>query len=515
MTEYKQLGKYKILNELGEGGFGIVYHAYDTILQRDVALKVLRTRSLSSPQDVKRFTTEAQSAARLDHPNLVKIYDYGEWERRYYLVMQYLPQGTLAQYIQKKGALALSEALPIIKQIASGLEYAHSQNIVHRDVKPSNILFDPHGNAVLTDFGLVKELQSSRDDSTTKTVGTLAYIAPEIWDRKPVTPATDVYALACIVFEMLTGEILFKGDSEAEIMRRHFAERDETHPLRWSPHIPQSIMSVLFKALDIKPEERYSTVSQFWAALSDAAEYAYPKSQSEQYAPSYPETNEVPRVFWRSRKFQIAAIGIFLAVIFLLIKFSDSPGTPTTPSVDTTTVMTPSSVFTEVPLLQATSAPQILPTVVRTTPPMNLPTVSTIETTPTTIIHSPGVTKTITVRAGQGIYSVCQEHCPDLGTWLDLYAQEVVELNSLESITTALHVDQSLIMPACPILFMVDYGDTIYEVSRRYCRSQGVDIEPLIYEYAQNVAKVNRLEWSDDHVDLSADQLIKMLPCEP
>ena len=225
MTETRYLGKYEILEELGRGGFGMVYKARDAVLDRVVAVKVLHPNLVNDLSFVSRFRNEARLAAQLDHPNIVPVYDFGESEGLYYIVMAYMPGGSLKELLQKEGALPEEKALAILNQVADGLSYAHRKGIIHRDLKPGNILFDEMGEARVSDLGFAKLLHSDSSASLTMSggvVGTPAYMAPEIWKGLPATPAVDVYSSACIFVEMLTGKPLFDGDSTPVIMLKHF-----------------------------------------------------------------------------------------------------------------------------------------------------------------------------------------------------------------------------------------------------------------------------------------------------
>jgi len=228
----KMLGKYELLEELGRGGFGTVYHARYTSLEVERAVKILHAVLVASPEFIERFRREAKVSARLDHPNIVPVYEFGEQEGAYYLVMKYLPGGSLKDVLAKAGPLPFVRAVEITRQIAGALEYAYAQpeKLIHRDIKPGNILFEADGPAGkggaarLADFGFAKALAGDDSSSLSASggmIGTPPYMAPEIWRHKEFTPATDVYSLACVFYEMITGKVLFKGDSPADIMTMH------------------------------------------------------------------------------------------------------------------------------------------------------------------------------------------------------------------------------------------------------------------------------------------------------
>ena len=206
-----QFGKYQILEELGRGGFGIVYHAFDTVLEVERAIKELYPNLVNDPSFVSRFRQEARIAAKLDHPNLVSVHDFGQIGGKYYLAMGYMPEGSLKDLIKREGKLVPKRALEILEQVGAGLSYAHSQGVIHRDLKPGNILFDGKGQARVSDLGFARVMNVGSSQSLSVSgglVGTPVYMAPETWRNKPATPQTDIYSLGCILYEMLTGAVL-------------------------------------------------------------------------------------------------------------------------------------------------------------------------------------------------------------------------------------------------------------------------------------------------------------------
>ena len=224
MTNQQHLGKYEILEEIGRGANAVVYKARHTALERVDALKVMRPGLLWEEEGVQRFLREARAAASLDHPHIVPIYDVGEEQGTYYIAMKYLPGRTVDQLVKDHGPLPVDEALDIALQVADALAYAHQRGFVHRDIKPGNIIVDERGHATLTDFGLAKGLEWASMTSATGVVGTPAYIPPELWEGKKATPASDVYSLGCVLWEMLAGRTLFEGDTPPAVMRGHLME---------------------------------------------------------------------------------------------------------------------------------------------------------------------------------------------------------------------------------------------------------------------------------------------------
>ncbi|MCB0163806.1 MAG: protein kinase [Anaerolineae bacterium] len=264
----EKVGRYEILEELGQGGFAVVHRGRDTILDRPVALKELKPILLGDAEWVQRFHREAKTIARLDHPRIVPIYDIYELEQRLFIIMRLVEGPSLEELIAAKQQLAWSEAFEIFSGVAEGLAYAHSQNILHRDLKPANILLDPKQGAMLSDFGLAKlTSESSMSLSASGTiVGTPHYIAPEIWEGKKNTVQADIYALGCVLYEALTGEKIFKGDTPPAVMMAHFTPL--SLPQTWPDAVPAGITEVLAKALARNPDDRYRSATELAAALA-------------------------------------------------------------------------------------------------------------------------------------------------------------------------------------------------------------------------------------------------------
>jgi formylglycine-generating enzyme required for sulfatase activity len=267
-----QLGKYKLFEQLGRGGYGTVYRALDTILNVERAVKVLHPALCADPEFIERFRREAQLAARLEHPHILPVYDLGESGGSVFLAMKYMPSGSLKDLLAREHHLPFARALEITRQIADALEYAHHQpeQLIHRDVKPGNILFEKDGSARLTDFGFAKALMSADSASLSASgamLGTPAYMPPEMWMGQVASPATDVYSLACVTYEILTGASLFGGDSPPPlVMKRHFDPL--TLPAGWPQDVPFGIAPLLEKALAKEPDARCSGPSEFANALA-------------------------------------------------------------------------------------------------------------------------------------------------------------------------------------------------------------------------------------------------------
>ncbi len=261
------VGRYQIVEEIGSGGFSNVYRAHDPVLDRAVALKVMRPFLMSEPEFVVRFQREAKTAANLDHPNIVPIYDHGEADGWLYIVMKLMDDGSLAIPLAE-GRLPWPQVVALTNEIAAALDYAHEHGLVHRDIKPENVLLDARGQAQVCDFGVVKALEQSTTTLTMSggILGSPAYIAPEIWNGKPPTGAADIYALACLVFEMVTGRKLYDAPTPPAAMALHFRPRQ--YPESWPENTPPGLEAVLDRALARDPAERYPTATTLADALA-------------------------------------------------------------------------------------------------------------------------------------------------------------------------------------------------------------------------------------------------------
>jgi serine/threonine protein kinase len=264
----EKLGRYEILEEIGRGGFAIVYRARDTELDRLVALKELKPVLLQDADWVRRFRREARAIAHLDHPRIVPVYDVAEINGRLFIIMRLVGGPSLEDLIATQGPLPWSEVVSITTAVAEGLDYAHGQGVLHRDLKPANILIDPERGPMLTDFGLAKLAGESSTSVTAGggVVGTPNYIAPEVWESEGSTPQTDIYALGCVVYEMLRGEKVFKGETTPAVMMAHF--KPLRLPQDWPEGIPAGVIQVFKIALAAKPQQRYTTAGKLAQALA-------------------------------------------------------------------------------------------------------------------------------------------------------------------------------------------------------------------------------------------------------
>lgn len=264
-------GRYKIMDMIGGGGMANVYLAHDMILDRDVAVKMLRLDFVNDEEFIRRFHREAHSATSLAHPNIVNIYDVGEEGDIYYIVMEYVAGDTLKQYIQKHSPVKIETAIDIMRQLTSGISHAHQNNIVHRDIKPHNILIDNHGHVKITDFGIAMALSATSITQTNSVLGSVHYLSPEQARGGMANKKSDIYSLGIVMFELLTGRLPFSGESAVSIALKHL--QSETPSVkRWNDDVPQSVENIVLKATAKDPFHRYSSMEEMEEELRTALE---------------------------------------------------------------------------------------------------------------------------------------------------------------------------------------------------------------------------------------------------
>ena len=248
--------RYEVIKSIGEGGMANVYLGYDTILDRNVAIKVLRGDLSNDEKFVRRFQREALSASSLAHPNIVEMYDVGEDDGLYYIVMEFIDGVTLKQLLKKRGTLTLSETIDIMLQLTDGMAHAHDSYIIHRDLKPQNIMIKDDGQIKITDFGIAMALNSTQLTQTNSVMGSVHYLPPEQASGKGATVKSDIYSMGIIFYELLTGKLPFKGENAVEIALKQM--RDPFPSIREEDdEIPQSIENIILKATAKNPKNRY------------------------------------------------------------------------------------------------------------------------------------------------------------------------------------------------------------------------------------------------------------------
>ena len=299
--------RYQIIRTIGEGGMANVYLAYDTILDRNVAVKVLRGDLANDEKFVRRFQREAISASSLSHPNIVEMYDVGEDNGKYFIVMEYLEGKTLKNLVKKRGALTLSEVIDIMLQLTSAVACAHESYIIHRDIKPQNVLILDDGKVKITDFGIATALNSNELTQTNSVMGSVHYLPPEQANGAGASVKSDIYSLGILMYELLTGKLPFKGENAVEIAIKQM--RDPIPSVcDFNPEIPQSIENIILKASAKNPKNRYDTVMEMYDDIKTCLDkerkderkltYMYPETDfddKEKVVPSRAKVNEEKR----------------------------------------------------------------------------------------------------------------------------------------------------------------------------------------------------------------------------
>jgi serine/threonine protein kinase len=264
--------RYTILERVGGGGMADVYRAHDKLLDRSVAVKVLRAQFTDDEEFVTRFRREAQAAARLSHPNIVNIYDVGRDGDSYYIVMEYISGETLKDRIVREGPLPVETAVRVALEIAEALEHAHQNNIVHCDIKPHNILMTRTGRVKVTDFGIARAVTSATMTQTGTIIGSVHYFSPEQARGAPVSAKSDIYSLGAVMYEMLTGVVPFTGETPISIAIKHL--QDDPQPLReLNPSVPPILEALVLKAMAKNPEQRFTDIGALIADLRSAQHF--------------------------------------------------------------------------------------------------------------------------------------------------------------------------------------------------------------------------------------------------
>ena len=283
--------RYQIIRLIGEGGMANVYLAYDEILDRNVAVKVLRGDLANDEKFVRRFQREAISSSSLSHPNIVEMYDVGEDEEKYFIVMEYVDGKTLKSLIKRRGALTLPEVIDIMLQLTSAVSCAHDSYIIHRDIKPQNVLIKEDGRVKITDFGIAMALNSQELTQTNSVMGSVHYLPPEQANGSGSTIKSDIYSLGILMYELLTGKVPFKGENAVEIAIKQM--KDQIPSIcSMNPNIPQSIENIVLKASAKNPKNRYESASAMHEDLLNALKpevmnqprvtYLYPEQELEE-----------------------------------------------------------------------------------------------------------------------------------------------------------------------------------------------------------------------------------------
>ncbi|NOT60409.1 MAG: serine/threonine protein kinase [Acidobacteria bacterium] len=267
------IGNYQIETLIGEGGMGTVFKGRDVLLEREVALKVLRPELARQPQLVERFRHEAITLARLDHPYVARLHALLPHGTDFVMVMEFVRGETLEALLRRHGALTLSQSLRLFSQVLEGIAHAHQLGIVHRDLKPANLMLTDGGTIKVMDFGIARLLGKARQTRTGRIVGTLEYMAPEHVRGQETDARSDIYALGVVLYELLTGRVPFRSDSEYDLMHAHL-EEPPPPPRRFAQHVPPAIEHLILRALAKDPADRFQTALDLHAALIDAARHS-------------------------------------------------------------------------------------------------------------------------------------------------------------------------------------------------------------------------------------------------
>ena len=284
--------RYQIIKTIGEGGMANVYLAYDTILDRNVAVKVLRGDLAQDEKFVRRFQREALSASSLSHPNIVEVYDVGEDNGQYYIVMEYIEGKHLKQLLKKRGNLTVTEVIDIMLQITDGMALAHDSYIIHRDIKPQNIMILENGLVKITDFGIAMAMNAAQLTQTNSVMGSVHYLPPEQASGNGSTLQSDIYSMGILMYELLCGHLPYRGDNAVEIALKHLKE-----PLpsirKYLPNLPQSVENVILKATAKNPKNRYADAREMHEDLKTVMDDS--RINEPRYVYPYPEGEEVEK----------------------------------------------------------------------------------------------------------------------------------------------------------------------------------------------------------------------------
>lgn len=271
--------RYRILSKIGVGGMADVYKGEDTLLGRPVAIKILHANFASDDEFVSRFKREAQAAGKLNHPNIVNMYDVGYDQDMHYIIMEYVDGETLKEYITRHHRLSIDEAVKITISIGEGLEHAHAMGIVHCDIKPHNVIITNTGRVKVTDFGIARAMNSTNTVMYTNSImGSAHYLSPEQASGKSVDGNTDIYSLGVVLYEMLTGKVPFEGDTPIAVALKHVREK-VIPPTRYNPSIPPLLESVVLKALAKNPADRFESISEMMGDLRLSQGFTMGKTQ--------------------------------------------------------------------------------------------------------------------------------------------------------------------------------------------------------------------------------------------
>ena len=376
-------GRYQLLDVIGDGGMARVFRATDTRLDRTVAIKLLREQFTGEPQFIERFKQEARLAAGLAHPNIVGVYDVGEEDGQYYMVMEYVPGDNLKQIIGREAPMPLGTIVSFMRQLAAALDYAHTHGVIHRDIKPENILVTDKREVKVGDFGIARAVASSAMTATGTVLGSVSYFSPEQASGQQATAESDLYSAGMVLYEMLTGHVPFSGPNPVAVAMAQVNDPPAL-PTSFVPEIPRAVESVVLKAIAKDPSQRYHTGFELMAALTAAAKPAAPQpvvAQTEvprvrRAAPVVEAVDVGPTMFsgiqvqaavaqqrgrrgnWGAIAALITTAVLLLAAVLIYHTISGSDSATPGPSASTTPTLVPTSTGATL-----TRVPGIVPTV--------------------------------------------------------------------------------------------------------------------------------------------------------
>ncbi|MFH1185380.1 MAG: serine/threonine-protein kinase [Chloroflexota bacterium] len=359
MTTPEKIGRYEIKGELGRGGMATVYRAYDPSFEREVAIKVLPRELMHDPQFRDRFRREIKTIASLEHPAIVPVYDVGEEDGVPYFVMRFMPGGSLTQWIEK-GKFSLEDAARIIERLASALAYAHKVGLIHRDLKPDNILFDNNGDPFISDFGVAKITDSSTNMTGSGIIGTPAYMSPEQAQGEKVDNRSDIYGLGVIIFQMLSGHQPYEATTPMGVAVKHITD-PVPEILKSMPGLPDQADTIIKTAMAKDPSLRYQTATELAQALSAAA---FPKKPATQVGKTPSAAGgKAPAAGGGGRRGLVIG-GVVLLLLVLVGGAAIALGGGMLAPAPTPTAIPPTAVVvtaTPEPTLEATAGPVLAP----------------------------------------------------------------------------------------------------------------------------------------------------------
>ena len=303
--------RYEVVQHIGQGGMADVFLAIDTILNRHVAIKILRSDQSTDAISILRFEREAQAATTLAHPNIVEIYDVGEYKNHHYIVMEYVAGKTLKKVIRDRAPLLNLEAVDTMKQLTSAVAEAHKRGIIHRDIKPQNVIVKSDGSLKILDFGIATAKGSAQLTQANNVMGSVHYLAPELAKGEPASPQSDIYALGIVFYEMLTGDVPFKADQAVQIALQHMREPMPS-VRKANPNVPQSVENIIIRATAKNPKLRYQS-------LKDPIDKTPTKQEKDDAKVAMTRSTSLSRVANKRTKIYITAIVVLFALFALIV----------------------------------------------------------------------------------------------------------------------------------------------------------------------------------------------------